>query len=218
MALIASGTSKSKKFEIVPQGNHLARCYQLIDLGKQPTDWKGKPGTAHHVLVYFEVHSEDSNGKPTATPEGKPMMVTKRYTVSLTEGSHLRADLRGWRGREFTQEEIEKFELKNILGQWAMLSILHNESKGTTYANIDTITQVSAAVRKAGLPDPYNELVIFDVDEPDMEVFNKLSVGLQDKIKASVEWKAKFGNFNPNQTQHGKPMHADSDMDEDIPF
>lgn len=218
MALIASASSSSSTFEIVPSGNHLARCYQLIDLGTQQGEWKGKPKLQHQVLVYFEVHSEDANGKPTYTPEGKPMMISKKYTVSLSENSYLRADLRGWRGREFTEDELRKFELKNILGAWAMLSVIHRESKGKTYANIDAITQVSAAVKKAGLPEAHNELVMFDVDSPDMAVFEKLSSGLQDKIKASAEWRTKFGNFDPLETQHGKPKHADSDMDDEIPF
>lgn len=218
MALIASASSNGKTFEIVPSGNHLARCYQLIDLGTQQTEWKGKPKLQHQVLVYFEVHSEDANGKPTYTSEGKPMMISKKYTVSLSENSYLRADLRGWRGREFTDDELKKFELKNVLGAWAMLSVIHRESNGKTYANIDAITQVSPAVKKAGLPDPHNELVLFDVDNPDMDVFEKLSSGLQDKIKASAEWRTKFGNFDPRETKHGRPMHADSDMDDDIPF
>jgi len=218
MALIASGANKSSKFEIVPSGSHLARCYQIVDLGTQQTEWNGKPKLQHSVLIYFEVHGEDANGKPTSTPDGKPMMITKKYTVSLSDNSYLRADLRGWRGREFTKEELDKFELKNVLGHWAMLSVIHNESKGVTYANIDSITQVSSVVKKAGLPEPHNELVLFDLDEPDMEVFNKFSAGLQEKIKASAEWRTKFGNFDPSETQHGKPKHADSDMDDDIPF
>lgn len=216
MALIASASSNSSKFEIVPSGNHLARCYQLVDLGTQQTEWQGKAKVSHQVLIYFEVHSEDANGKPTTTPEGKPMMISKKYTVSLSENSYLRADLRGWRGREFTPEELKNFELKNILGAWAMLSVIHRESNGKTYANIDAITQVSPAVKKAGLPEPHNELVLFDLDEPDMAVFEKFSAGLQDKIKASAEWRTKFGKFDPRDTKHGRPMHADSDLDDDI--
>jgi hypothetical protein len=37
-----------------------------------------------------------------------------------------------WRGREFTPEELKGFHLKNILGAWCMISVVHNENDGKT--------------------------------------------------------------------------------------
>ncbi|WP_396954015.1 phage replication initiation protein, NGO0469 family [Neisseria gonorrhoeae] len=56
--------------------------------------------------------------------------------------SQLATDLKSWRGRDFTPEERDNFDLRNILGKPCLLSIAHQESSDgkTTYANISAIS------------------------------------------------------------------------------
>jgi hypothetical protein len=58
------------------------------------------------------------------------MIIAKQFTLSLNEKANLRADLASWRGRDFTPEEIRGFDLKNILGHWAMISVTASERDG----------------------------------------------------------------------------------------
>ena len=43
-------------------------------------------------------------------PDGKPFLVRRRYTASLHEKSALRKDLESWRGRAFTNVELDGFK------------------------------------------------------------------------------------------------------------
>ena len=53
--------------------------------------------------------------------EMKPRAISETYTNSLGEKANLRKMLENWRGRAFTQEEMDGFDLRNVLG----LSLIH---------------------------------------------------------------------------------------------
>jgi hypothetical protein len=163
-------------------------------------------------MFQFEVFGEDESGKPLTTPKGEPLSVTKNFTLSLSEKATLRKDLQTWRGREFTPDELRGFELKNVLGAWAMLSIVKAVgNSGKEYSNIQAILSVPPQIKKAGFPKSHNPTVIFSIDEPDMAVFETFRDGLKEKIMGSPEWQDKHG-------KDLKPSSGFDDMDSDIPF
>jgi len=167
-------------------------------------------------MVQFEVHGEDVDGQPLVTDKNEPMSVSKRYTRSLAEKAALRADLISWRGREFTPDELNSFDLKNILGAWAMLSIAKSSNKnGKEYTNIANVNPVPAAIKRAGLPNGHNELLDFDIDNFDPEVYNKLSKGVKTIIEGSPEWKSRQ---DPVRKQAAPTGSGFDDMDDDVPF
>ena len=89
------------------------------------------------IRIHFEVH-EDEDGNKLLTEKGEPMSISKDYTKSLGENSRLRADLKSWRGRDFTQEEINRFSWTDILDKWAYITVVRNPgSNGIEYSNID---------------------------------------------------------------------------------
>ena len=214
MALVAkeSGGSANTFFN-VPSGMHLARCYRVIDLGTQKSEYLGQIKHLPKVMLQFEVFGESDDGVPLITPKGEPLSVTKNFTLSLSEKATLRKDLQTWRGREFTADELRGFELKNVLGAWAMLSIVKAVgNNGKEYSNIQAILSVPPQIKKAGLPEGHNPLLIFSIDEPDMTAFDTFRDGLKEKIMSSPEWQAK------NSKDSSKPSSGFDDMDNDIPF
>lgn len=221
MALIAKESGGGGgDFTPCPQGMHLARCYRVIDLGTQESTYLGKTKNLAKVMLQFEVHGEDEDGKAIVTAKGEPMSISKNFTLSLGDMATLRKDLQTWRGKEFTVDELRGFELKNVLGHWAMISVIKAMgTNGKEYTNIAGIMSVPAAIKKAGLPQGHNELKIFSIDEADMVLFESFSNGLKEKIQKSPEWQALRGNRAPAQSQ--KPASGGSgfdDMDSDIPF
>lgn len=216
MGLTAKASGDSK-FTPVPAGMHLARCYRIIDLGTQSSEWQGQQKKNYKIMILWEVHGEDENGKALLTDRGEPMSISKNYTMSLGEMSRLRADLKAWRGRDFTAEELRGFQLKNVLGAWCMLTVVHGEGNdGKIYANVSNVNPVPAAMRKAGLPEGVNPLAVFDLDNPDMALFDTFSNNLKAKIEASPEWKAKGSAAEQYQKQQNAEFLAD--MESDIPF
>jgi hypothetical protein len=214
MALIAKSNSNSA-FKPVPQGMHLARCYRIVDLGTQRSDYLGQIKHLPKVMIQFEVHGNDDEGNPIVTSKNEPMSISKNFTLSLGEKSTLRKDLQTWRGREFTQAELNGFELKNVLGAWAMISVIKGVGKdGNEYTNIATINTVPSAL-KSNLPQGFNKTALFEIDNPNNEMWDSFSDGLKQKISLSPEWQARSGN----ETKENAPAKSNfSDMEDDIPF
>ena len=214
MALVAKD---SGDFVAVPTGMHLARCYRVIDLGTQESTYLGKTKNLAKVMLQFEVHGEDEDGKAIVTAKNEPMSISKNFTLSLGEMATLRKDLQTWRGKEFTADELRGFELKNVLGHWAMISVIKAMgTNGKEYTNIAGIMSVPAAIKKAGLPQGHNELKMFSIDEPDMTLFDSFSSGLKEKIGKSPEWQSRGKTSAPSASK-AAPSGFD-DMDDDIPF
>jgi hypothetical protein len=214
MSLIAKDGGEGS-FTPVPPGMHLARCYRVVDLGTQKTEWQGQTKYLAKIMIQFEVHGEDENGKPIITSKGEPMSISKNYTLSLAEKATLRKDLAGWRGRDFTPEELKGFELKNILGHWAMLSVAKSlGNNGKEYTNIMSVNPVPVAIKKAGLPVGFNDPAIFSIADADMDLFETFSKGLKEKIQSSPEWQARE-QYTKTENSGGQSME---DIDEDIPF
>jgi len=218
MGLIAKD-SGGGSFTPVAPGMHLARCYRIVDMGTQKTDFQGQVKHLQKVMLQFEVHGEDDSGKPLVTAKGEPMSISKNFTLSLAEMATLRKDLQAWRGREFTAEELRGFELKNVLGVWAMITASKAiGNNGKEYTNIVGINPVPSAIKRGGLPEGFNKLAIFEIENPDMELFETFGNGLREKITSSPEWRARNGAQAQFVSKPSSTGTGFDDMDSDIPF
>ena len=215
MSLTVRANSEST-FTPVPAGMHLARCYRIIDLGTQKSEYMGEVKHLPKIMVQFEVHGEDDQGNPLVTNKGEPLSISKNYTASLSEKATLRVDLKNWRGRDFTPEELKGFELKNVLGVWAMITVVKSPGRdGKEYTNIGAVMPVPANMKKAGLPPGHNPTAMFSIDNPDMTLFESFSDNLKNKIKSSPEWQERQGGVLEGIET---PMSGIKKLDDDIPF
>ncbi len=202
--MIVTGSAPVKEFKIAPTGSHLARLYRIIDLGTQKSEYMGKVNMLRKVKFFWELHGDDLK-----TDEGKPLIQTRNYTLSLGEKASLRKDLESWRGKSFTDDELRGFDLTNLLDKWCMITVQHRESNGKTYADAVAVTPVPAVVSKAGLPSGVNTTLLFDMQKFDQAVFDGLSDGLKNQIMQSSEF----------QNKNRKVLNAiEDDEDLSIPF
>jgi len=208
MSLYASSNSQSSTFKNVPSGLHLARCYRIVDLGTQKSEFEGKANFSRKVMICWEIHGDES----VTTDKGEPMAIFKTYTLSLNDKASLRADLQSWRGRAFTQEELNRFDLKNVLGHWCMVNVIQKPVGDKVYSNVASLAPVPQVVKGSGLPEGHNKLDIFNIAEPDMKLFETFGKNIKFKIENSPEWKAR-GNTGfedmPNDFE---------DKEDDLPF
>jgi len=217
MSFIVENTSTSTEFTPVPPGLHLARCYRIIDLGTQTSEYMGESKQLRKIMIGWELHGMDDNGKELVTSKGEPLAIFKNYTLSWGEKATLRKDMQSWRNKPFTEEEMRRFDISAILGQWCMLNVIEYTSKnGKMYSNVASIAPVPSVVKQAGLPKAHNPIQLFRIAEPDIELFQTFSRGTKEKIQASPEWQA-------YQDRHGiqKSNMASSgfdDMEDDLPF
>ena len=202
--MIVTGSAPVKEFKIAPTGSHLARLYRIIDLGTQKSEYMGKVNMLRKVKFFWELHGDDLK-----TDDGKPLIQTRNYTLSLGEKASLRKDLESWRGKSFTDDELRGFDLTNLLDKWCMITVQHRESNGKTYADAVAVTPVPAVVAKTGLPDGVNPTLLFDMQKFDQAVFDGLSDGLKNQIMQSAEFQ------NKNRKVHNA---IEDDEDLSVPF
>lgn len=128
MPIIASAKAGGD-FKPCPAGVHDAVCAFVEDVGHEHSEKFDK--FVHKVVIVWEVN--------VPMDDGRPFMISKRYTVSLSDKSHLRKDLEGWRSKKFTEQELQGFDLEVLRGKQCQLHIIHTEKNGKTYANIQSV-------------------------------------------------------------------------------
>ena len=211
---------KGGNFERCPSGMHLARCYRIVDLGTQKSEYMGQTKYLHKVMLGWEIHGMHDNGTPIKMQDGRPFAIFKNYTLSWSEKANLRLDLQSWRGRPFSQEEMRKFDLKNVLGAWCMLNVIERAGQDNkTYTNVAGVTPVPAMIKQNGLPQAVNKDELFNISEPNMEMYNGFSDNLKAKIANSPEWQKMQGSAQAPAQQQSSPASASAGFaDDDIPF
>ena len=86
----------------------------------------------------------------TLRTSGEIVTVRPISTAKLPdEKATLLKDLQAWRGKEFTPEELDGFSLEVLLGKFCMVNITHSDYNDKTYANISSVSQVPAALKKS---------------------------------------------------------------------
>lgn len=190
-------------FEQCPVGTHAARCIKLIDIGTQTSEYQGKPTHRRQVIITWETPDVLMS---TGEQAGKPFIVSKFYTASLSEKATLRHDLVSWRGREFTVGELQEFDLQNILGKPCLISVIHNDK------NKAKVGGTMALPKGMVVAEQMNPTVYFSLDEFNEEVFDSLSKGIKEMIEKSPEYQA---IMNPK----GDPSKSEfDDFKDDIPW
>lgn len=220
MGVIAKDSGGSD-FRRVPPGVYIGRCIGLIDLGTQEVTFEGDTKLQHKAVVQWEVLGEDEAGVPlTVEVDGQqmPLTVSKRYTMSLSTKARLRADLAAWRGRDFTAEELKAFDVSKLLGAYCMLNIQQQEAtNGKVYTNVASITPLPREIAKHK-PQGVHPLSLFDIDKPDLQLFESFHDKLKETIQSSVEWKARQSPRAGAAQPAAAKNEALEEMDSDIPF
>lgn len=180
MGTIASDSGGSD-FQPPPAGSHVARCIQVIDLGTQPGSPKF-PKWKHKIRIAWELCHEMME-----TDDGpKPMIVGQDYTLSLHENAVLRSHLEAWRGRQFSETELQAFDIQNVLGHPCMLTLVHRKSaKGKTYANVAAVAGMPKGME---VPAQITPSIAYEIEMREAGTWKDLPEWMQEKIKGSEEW------------------------------
>ena len=198
-------TDKGGDFEQPPVGTHVARSIGLIDIGSQHGEYQGQKTFKRQFILRWELPGELMT---KGEFEGKPFVVSKFYTASLSEKSNLRKDLVNWRGREFTSDELAGFAAKNILDKGCMVQIT---AKGDKHR----VTGVMALPKGTKAPEAANAIEYFSLEKGEFDpvVFGRFSEKMQAMIANSPEYKAAVGiesaiddSYSPDFTEVDDPI------------
>lgn len=222
MALTAKADGGST-FEPIEQGIHNAVCCWIIDLGMQE-GFQGK--MQHKIMLTWEfpelrIEVPVKDGSPGQT-EDKPRVCSKEFTLSLSERANLYKTLVSWRGKPFTTEELQGFDLRKVLGANCQIQIIHNPSKDGTriFSNIENVLPLPKGANKI---NPENEPIFFSFEECDdgavPELPEALPDWIKDKIVKSDTWRMAENPDNlPEHRAQGTGIAEPEELDSDIPF
>lgn len=134
------------KREPCPEGLHPAVCVDVVELGVIQSQW----GSKDTVELRWQVFPTDPDNPAESlrTESGRPFMIVQRFNASLHPKAGLYKLLTAWRGKKFTDAELQGFDLDNVLGAPCQLQVIHNHKEGQTYANIQAIVPLGRGMDK----------------------------------------------------------------------
>lgn len=216
-ASIKASAKGGKDFELVPPGVHLAICTKIVHVGYQKA-FNPKYADKNEVWLEFEIPDVRVKWMKDGEEKEGPAIVRRKFGLSLSEKSNLRPFLESWRGKPFTAEEEEGFEITALIGKICQLSIIHEASGDgkKTYANINGAFGLIREQKESLLKDPSRgkpsgALVVYSVDAHDQEVYDNLPEWQQKLIQGRVKPK-KDEDFSQDTGTGAQ------DFNDDIPF
>lgn len=183
----AGGNKNRVEQALIEPDVYPAYLVQVLDLGLQaqrPYQGKDKPPVQEVMLTYelSDCFMQDEDGNDL---EDKPRWVSETLPFY-----GLFADKAKSTKRYYALDPKEEFQgqFGELVGMPCNVTIVHNEGKDNkTYINVGDVASISA--KKAEKMEPIkNPTKVFDLEEPDMEVFNALPEWIQTKIKSNLNY------------------------------
>ena len=209
-------TNKGGDFSPIPAGIHHAVCYAVIDLGTQPSQMFAP---SRKVLLIWELPHErgDFKNKDTGHVENLPRAISKEYTLSTGPKSNLRRDLESWRGKPFTPQEAEEFEVGVLVEKNCQLNVSHKPSRDGSkiYANVISVVPLGKGQTKLGTENPP---LVWDLPKEGPITFPpQMPEWIQNKIKASEEY---IESINPQRQPLTDEQigNVTDELTEDVPW
>lgn len=183
--------SEGKKFAPQPDmeaGQYPARLVQVIDWGLQaqrPYEGQEKP-PAHTVNFTFELvdafmvdeEGNDMEDKPRWVSKDMPLhplIAERAASTKLAKALDPNDELQGDFGK--------------MLGLPLNVTIAVTKKQGKTYTNVTSFGAMRAKDAEK-CPELKNPTKVFDLDNPDLEVFNSLPEWMREKIKSNLRFAA----------------------------
>lgn len=137
------------KFKPAPEGLHQAVCCDVWDIWTEPRPEEYGGGIVDKTRIVWQLDQTDDE-------TGKPFEASQIYTASLHPKAKLRGHLESWRGKKFSEQEVQGFDIENLIGANCQIQIVHNLSKnGKTYANVQAIVPAGKNMTKLRVTEDF---------------------------------------------------------------
>lgn len=158
-------------------GVYLGICIGVIDLGEQYSELFKKYSNKLQFVFEFPTETVDVDGKQ------EPRQLSKEFNISASKKASIRAFLSSWNGKNYSDEEFAEVELFDQLGKACMVNVVLSENG--EYSNIESVMPL---LKGMTVPESKTELIRWDMDAWDDELFQKLPEWVQEKIKKSTQY------------------------------
>lgn len=181
----AAGGTAPRAEPLAPE-NYMARVVQVIDLGVQkqrPYMGQEKP-PIQMIRITYELGTEfmkDEEGNPDET---KPRWISESIPLYNLKAEKAKSTKRYM---ALDPEVQHQGDFTQLVGAPCLVAIVNNERDGTVYNNVGSVSQ---PIKGVPVPELVNPSTVFDLDSPDVQVFNSFPDWLQEKIKEGLNFPA----------------------------
>ena len=213
--------SNSKRPEVLEVGNYPARVSQVLDMGLQPQrPYQGqeKP-PAYELMITYELGTEFLKDDDGNDDETKPRWVSETFPMFSLKSEKAKSTK-----RYLSLDPQVKFkgDFSQLVGAPCLVAIVNNENKttGVVYNNVGGVT---LPIKGMAVPELVNPSRVFDMDDPDMEVFNALPEWIQGRMKENLEFAgsklSKLLGHDSGDEQTEPDVEPDTSIDsDDVPY
>lgn len=133
-----------------PEGLHQAVCCDVQELEAEVSPFSG--AVQDKIRIVWQIDQVD-------TEHDRPFEVAQKYTNSLHDKAKLRQHLEAWRGRKFSEDELNGFDLERLLGVNGQVQIVHTvKDDGAVYANVQAVVPLGKGMPKIEASSGYVRL------------------------------------------------------------
>lgn len=212
-------------FKNPSEGPHIAICFAVVSLGTQKREFAGQSKSPElHVRLGFELCEDDD-----VNEDGTRMVIwSRKMLLDLGDKANLRKFLDGWRGRSFTPQELEGFDLSKVCGIPCQLTVsIDKAANGKEYANIKGVSMLHKSMKA---PDTGREPYVYEIEDGPSDTFKKIPNFIQKEIFESAEaigghhaWPGAGGKSSERREQanaqsDGATDFGDNGSDDEVPF
>lgn len=159
-------------FILAPEGSSFAVLTVLAYLGKHESTWQGQTRTRELVGLAWELADR-------AEEDGRALSVTEVLTASLHEKAKFFGRVLALCGG---REPPPGFDLEQLLGHGAIVTVAHEVRDGKTWANV---SQVGPLPRGMTPPQPSITPIYFDIEAPEPGLFELLPARFRKLIETA---------------------------------
>ena len=215
MGLVAKKEAGEKvQREYAKKGPRPAILSGLVDVGRHVREFQGeKKKPAREYIPIFTLVQDmytDQDGVE------HNMIMSPYFPVGLFEGSERSKHYKICKALDpddVTLNDGER-DLTQLIGRKCYVQVKHNVNDGITYANFEGVSEIP---EDYPLPDIAINKVIFDCDNPDKAVFDKLWDRTKDEIRSSLDYAGSELEGICEGTVTA-PAKTEDEGDDDIPF
>lgn len=213
-----NATNSGTPRQLIPAGNYVARCYQMLHIGTVKELILGEEKILNKVRIGWELPTEQ---RVFNEEKGlQPCVISKEFTLSMNEKSNLRKVLASWRGKDFSEDEAKSFDISKLLTVPCMLNLIHKPSKDGSKV-YEEIGSISPLPKGFECPAQINPTMLLDYDTFDYHLYMTLPDFIKTKIQGSLEFAAME---KPEEKHIDTPHEFDPDKSDltdtanDLPF
>ena len=179
--------------EVLEAGVYPARLVQVVDMGLQnQPPWQGQERPpAYQIGLTYELVDEFMKDEDGNELEDKPRWVSEIINLYSLESDRAKSTQ-----RYFALDPEQEFEgdFSQLVNTPCNIALVVSEGKKGPRNYVGSVATMRPK-DAAKCPELKNECKVFSLDEPDLEIFNKLPEWIREKIKENLEY-------------HGSPLEA----------